>query len=95
MDRYNRKVQNMRKSELRHPDLKDFVRFVEEKILLRNDPLLSREKLHEYAGQKKQSGNAKHKKLKNCYTNPNENVTKSHYSVNPRKKCAFVMAVMI
>ena len=68
MDRWNRKVQNIRRRGLREPDLADFVQFVEEETLLMNGPLLLREALHEYAGQKEKSGNAKHKKLKNCYT---------------------------
>ena len=63
MDRWNRKVQNIKRRELRESDLTDFVQFVEVEILLMNDPLLPRETLHEYAGQKENAGNAKHKKL--------------------------------
>ena len=63
MDRWNRKVQNIKRKELRKSDLTDFVQFVEEEILLMNDPLLPTEALHEYAGQKENAGNAKHKKL--------------------------------
>ena len=70
MDRWNRKVQNIRQRESREPDLIDFVRFVEEETLLMNDPLFLRE-----AGQKEKEGKAKHKKLKNCYTKSEEKVT--------------------
>ena len=52
MDRWNRKVQNVTRRELKEPDLADFVQYVEEETLLMNDPLFSREALHEYAGQK-------------------------------------------
>ena len=89
MDRWNRKVQNIRRRESREPDLIDFVRFVEEETLLMNDPLFSREALCEYAGQKEKEGKAKHKKLKNCYTKSEEKVTQNYSSVNPRKKCVF------
>ena len=89
MDRWNRKVQNIRRRESREPDLIDFVQFVEEETLLMNDPLFSREALCEYAGQKEKEGKAKHKKLKNCYTKSEEKVTQNYSSVNPRKKCVF------
>ena len=87
MDRWNRKVQNIRRRESREPDLIDFVRFVKEEILLMNDPLFSREAFCEYAGQKEEEGKVKHKKLKNCYTKSEEKVTQNYSSVNPRKKC--------
>ena len=61
--RWNRKVQNVKRRGLRESDLTDFVQFVEQEILLMNGPLFSREALHEYAGQKENAGNAKHKKL--------------------------------
>ena len=89
MDRWNRKVQNIRRRELREPDLTDFVQFMEEETLLMNNPLFSREAFHEYAGQKKNAGNSKHKKLKNCYTKSEEKVTQNQSSVNSRKKCIF------
>ena len=50
MGRWNRKVQNITRRELK--DLADFVQCVEEETLLMNDPLFSREALYEYAGQK-------------------------------------------
>ena len=74
---------------MRESDLIDFVQFVEEETLLINDPLFSREPLHDYAGQEEKVGNAKHKKLKNCYSKPKEKVTQNQSSVNPRKKCVF------
>ena len=89
MDWWNRKVQNIRRRELREPVLTDFVQFVEEETLLMNDPLFLREALHEYAGQNDKAGNAKHKKLKNCYTKSEEKVTQNQSSVNPRKKFVF------
>ena len=88
MDRWNRNVQNIRRRELRESDLTDFVQFVVETLLM-NDLLFSREALHEYAGQKEKAGNAKHKKLKNCYAKSEEKVTQNQSSVNPRKKCVF------
>ena len=87
MDRWNRKVQNIRKREERK--IIDFVQFVEEETLLMNDPLFSREALHEYAWQKEKAGNAKHKKLKNCYTKSEEKVTQNQSLGNPRKECVF------
>ena len=89
MDRWNRKVQNIRRRELREPDLIEFVWFLEEETLLMNDPLFSREALCEYAGQNEKEGKAKHKKLKNSYTKSEEKVTQNQSSVNPRKKCVF------
>ena len=41
VDRWNRKVQNIRRRELREPDLTDFVQFVEEEKLLMNDSQFS------------------------------------------------------
>ena len=73
----------------RESDLIDFVQFVEEETLLMNDPLFSSEALHEYAGQKEKAGNAKHKKLKNCYTKSEEKVTQNQSLGNPRKECLF------
>ena len=89
IDRWNRKVQNIRKRELREPDLTDFVRFVEEKTLLMNDLLFLREVICEYAGQKESKGKAKHKKLKNSYTKSEEKVTQ-----NRGRNVFSVMAVM-
>ena len=77
MGRWNRKVQNVKRRGLRESDLTDFVQFVEQETLLMNGPLFSREALHKYAGQKEKSGNAKHKKLKNCYTKSEERDTQS------------------
>ena len=51
MNRWNRKVQNIRRRELRESDLTNFVQFVEKETLLMNDPLFLREALHEYAEQ--------------------------------------------
>ena len=39
MNRWDRKVQNIRRRELRESDLTNFVQFVEEETLLMNDPL--------------------------------------------------------
>ena len=94
VDRWNRKVQNVRRRESGEPDLIDFVRFMEEETLLMNDPWFSREALCEYAGQKEKEGKAKYKKLKNCYTKSAEKVTQIYSSVNPRRNVFSVMAVM-
>ena len=48
IDRWNRNVQAIRKRHLREPDLQDLISFVEEETVLMNDPLFSREALHEY-----------------------------------------------
>ena len=58
MEMRNRKVQNIRRRELREPDLTDFVQLLEEETLLMNDSLFLREALHEYAGQKEKAENA-------------------------------------
>ena len=48
MDRWNKKVQVIRKKHLCEPDLQDLMKFVEEETVLMNDPLFSREALHQY-----------------------------------------------
>ena len=48
MDRWNKKVQVIRKRHLCEPDLQDLIKFVEEETVLMNDPLFSRETLHQY-----------------------------------------------
>ena len=82
MDRWNRKVQNIRRRELREPNLSEFVQFVEEKTLLIN--LFLWKALHEYAGLKEKAGNANHKKLKNFSTKSEEKPTQNQSLVNPR-----------
>ena len=72
MDRWNRKVQAIRKWHLREPDLQDLIKFVEEETVLMNDPLFSREALHEYIKHPEKSTHMKARKLKNCYTKADE-----------------------
>ena len=47
-DRWNWTVQAIRRKKRRKPDLQDLIKFVEEETTLMNDPLFSREALHEY-----------------------------------------------
>ena len=63
---------------------------MEEEILLMNDPLFLREAFLENARKNDKAGNAKHKKLKNCYTKPEVKVVENQSSVNPRKKICFL-----
>ena len=72
MDRWNRKVQAIRKGHLCEPDLQDLIKFVEEETVLMNDPLFSREALHEYIKHPEKSTHMKARKLKNCYTKADE-----------------------
>ena len=67
MDRWNRKVQAIRKSHLREPDLQDLVMFVEEETVLMNNSLFSIEALHP-----EKSVYVKARILKNCYTKADE-----------------------
>ena len=60
-----------------------------------NDPLFSSEALHEHAGQKEKAGNAKHKKLKNCYTKSEEKVTQIIRQWIRGRNAFSLMAVMI
>lgn len=53
MDRWNNKIQAIRKRHLHGPGLQDLIKFVEEKTVLRNDPLFSREVLHKARKLKK------------------------------------------
>ena len=66
MDRWNRKVQPIRKRHLLEPDLQDLIMFVEEETVLMNDPLFSREALHKYTKHPEKSTHVKARKLKNC-----------------------------
>ena len=67
MDRWNRKVQNIRRSQLREPTLQDLIKFVEEETILMNDPLFSREAISEYV-QKTDKMHPRRQRLKTCYT---------------------------
>ena len=53
MDRWNNKIQAIRKRHLHEPGLQDLIKFVEEKTVLRNDPLFSGEVLHKARKLKK------------------------------------------
>ena len=48
MERWNRKVLNIRRCQVREPTLDDMTDFIEEETILLNDPLLSREVLLDY-----------------------------------------------
>ena len=67
MNRLGRKAQAISK-----PDLQDLIKFVEEERVLINDPLFSREALHELIKHPEKSPHVKARKLKNCYTKAGE-----------------------
>ena len=48
MERWNRKVLNIRRCQVREPTLDDMTYFIEEEIVLMNDPLFSHEVLADY-----------------------------------------------
>ena len=48
MERWNRKVLNIRRCQVREPTLNDMTDFIEEETILMNDPLFSREVLADY-----------------------------------------------
>ena len=48
MERWNRKVQNIRRYQVREPTLDDMTDFIEEDTILMNDPSFSREALADY-----------------------------------------------
>ena len=68
MNRWNRKVQAIRKKHLGEPDLQDLIKFTEEETILVNNLLFSRQALHEYTKHPEKSTRVKARKLKNCYT---------------------------
>ena len=68
MNRWNRKVQAIRKKHLGEPDLQDLIKFIEEETILVNNLLFSRQALHEYTKHPEKSTHVKARKLKNCYT---------------------------
>ena len=53
-DRWNRKVFMLRKHQQLEPELSDLIDFVEEEIMLANDPLFSREALKDYTDKHKE-----------------------------------------
>ena len=53
MDRWNKTVQAIRRKQIRDLDLQDSIQFVEKETTLMNDPLFSRETLHEYIKKQK------------------------------------------
>ena len=48
MERWNRKVRNIRRYQVREPTLDDMTDFIEEDTILMNDPSFSREALADY-----------------------------------------------
>ena len=53
MDRWNKTVKAIRRKQIRELDLQDSIQFVEKETTLMNDPLFSREALHEYIKKQK------------------------------------------
>ena len=62
-DRWNRNVQKIRKVQMREPGLMDLTNFIEDEMVLVNDPLFSREAVGQYEEKslKQQSRSTKHK----------------------------------
>ena len=62
-DRWNRNVQKIRKVQMREPGLIDLTNFIEDEMVLVNDPLFSREAVGQYEEKslKQQSRSTKHK----------------------------------
>ena len=62
-DRWNRNVQKIRKTEMREPGLIDLTNFIEDEMVLVNDPLFSREAVGQYEEKplKQQSRSTKNK----------------------------------
>ena len=62
-DRWNRNVQKIRKVQMREPGLIDLTNFIEDEMVLVNDPLFSREVVGQYEEKslKQQSRSTKHK----------------------------------
>ena len=56
-----------RRKQIRGPDIQDLIQFVEEETTLMNDPLLSREALHEYMKGPEKQNQSKLKQMKNCF----------------------------
>ena len=54
--------------QIREPDLQDLTQFVEEETTLMNDPLFSREALHEYTKGPEKQNQRRLKQMKNCFT---------------------------
>ena len=77
IDRWYRNAQAIRKRQLHEPDLEDLITIVEEGRVLMNDPLCSRETLHENTKHLERSTHVKARKLKNCYTKADEKVEDS------------------
>ena len=81
IDRWNRNVQAIRKRHLREPDFQAIITFLEEETVLMNDRLFSRQALHEYTKYPENSTHSKARKLKNCYTKPDEKTVKQTETV--------------
>ena len=77
IDAWYRNAQAVRKRQLHELDLEDLITIVEEARVLMNDPLCSRETLHQYTKYLEKSTHVKAKKLTNCYTKADEKVEDS------------------
>ena len=62
-DRWNRNVQKIRKVQMREPGLTDLTNFIEDEMVLVNDPLFSREAVGQYGEKplKQKSRSTKYK----------------------------------
>ena len=81
IDRWNRNVQAVRKRYLREPDIQDLINFVEEETVLMNDPLFSREALHEYTKHPERSTHLQARKLENFYTKADQKTVEQTVTV--------------
>ena len=67
MDRWNRTVQAIRRKQRREPDQQDLIQFVEEETTIMNDPLFSREALHEYTKGPEKQNQRRLRQMKSCF----------------------------
>ena len=88
IDRWNRNVQAVRKRYLREPDIQDLINFVEEETVLMNDPLFSRDALHEYTKHLERSTHLQARKRKNFYTKTDQKTVEQIVTV-ASIKCKF------
>ena len=83
-DRWNRKVFMLRKHQQLEPELSDLTDFVEEEMVLANDPLFSREALKDYTDKHDKSPK---KRLKKSYAAQTPDPAKEETEYTSQNKC--------
>lgn len=85
MDRCNKIVEGIRRKHKKEQDLLDLIQFVEHEM---NDPLFTREILHEYKKDPEKYNERKIKQMKRCLTKAENKKDPDNGSVqNPSVKC--------